>query len=160
MLDFVREMSLGSEDFSQRQSDYWIFVLQDYPSPLIERAFHEWVKKSKHMPVPSEIIAILDGMAEAQRQSTIASETERYLAELRETRQRLAEADQPYGPAQYSGLIKEALERVKNFPALPDPKRLPALKERLARVGQDHSERRKPAGRVTAASGVAAEQTK
>ena len=39
MLDFVREMSLGTEEFSQRQADYWIFILQDYAPPLIERAF-------------------------------------------------------------------------------------------------------------------------
>ena len=132
MLDFVREMSLGSEDFSQRQSDYWIFVLQDYPSSLIERAFHQWVKQSKHMPVPSEIITMLNAMVEADRRDIVAHETERYLVEIRETRQRLAEAGQPYGEAQYYDLIKKALEIMKNFPPFPAPNQPPKLKERLA----------------------------
>lgn len=159
MLDFVREMSLGSEDFSQRQSDYWVFVLQDYSPPLIERAFHQWVKQSKHMPVPSEILSILDAMVEANRRDGTARDTEYYLADLRETRQRLAEAGEPYGPAQCHGLLKEALERVKKFPALPDPNHVPTLKERLARAEQERVVQRKPAGKVETASGLGAEWT-
>lgn len=148
MLDFVREMSLGSEDFSQRQADYWIFVLQDYPPPLIKRAFHQWVKQSKHMPVPSEIIAILDEMVEAERRDRITRETNHYLVEMRDTRQRLAEAGQPHGEVQYYELIKEALETVKNFPPFPDPNHPPTIKERLARAQQERDAPRKPAAKV------------
>jgi len=151
MLDFVREMSLGSEDFSQRQSDYWIFVLQDYPSPLIERAFHQWVKQSKHMPVPSEIITMLDAMIEAERQDGVARETERYLAEMQETRRQLAEAGQPQGEAQYYELMKKAFEVVQGFPSLPDPNRVPTLKQRLRQVQQERAVR-KPVANTEAAS--------
>ncbi len=151
MLDFVREMSLGSEDFSQRQSDYWILVLQDYPATLIECAFHQWVKQSKHMPVPSEIIAMIDAMVEAEHRDGIARETERYVVEMRDTRRQLAEAGQAYGEAQYYQLMKKALEVVKNFPPLPDPNRLPALKERLARARQGRASLRKPAANAEAA---------
>jgi hypothetical protein len=154
MLDFVREMSLGSEDFSQRQSDYWIFLLQDYPPPLIERAFHEWVKQSKHMPVPSEIVAILDSMVKAEHQDELAKETEHYLVRMRETRRQLAEAGQPYGEAQYHELMKKALEIVKSFPSLPDPKRVPAFKERLVRAEQGRATLRKPTGNVNTSPGV------
>jgi hypothetical protein len=142
MLDFVREMSLGSEEFTQRQSDYWIFVLQDYPSPLIERAFHQWVKQSKHMPVPSEIIAMLDAMIEAERQDGVARETERYLAEMQETRRQLAEAGQPHGEAQYYELMKKALAVVQGFPSLPDPNRAPAFKQRLQQVQRERAVRK------------------
>jgi len=151
MLDFVREMSLGSEDFTQRQSDYWIFVLQDYPSPLIERAFHQWVKQSKHMPVPSEIITMLDAMIEAERQDGVARETERYLAEMQETRRQLAEAGQPQGEAQYYELMKKAFEVVQGFPSLPDPNRVPTLKQRLRQVQQERAVR-KPVANTEAAS--------
>jgi hypothetical protein len=142
MLDFVREMSLGSEDFTQRQSDYWIFVLQDYPSPLIESAFHQWVKQSKHMPVPSEIIAMLDAMIAAERQDGIARETKRYLAEMQETRRQLAEAGQPHGETQYYELMKKACEVVQGFPSLPNPNRVPALQQRLKQVQQERAVRK------------------
>jgi hypothetical protein len=142
MLDFVREMSLGSEDFTQRQSDYWIFVLQDYPSPLIERAFHRWVKQSKHMPVPSEIIAMLDAMIEAERQEGVARETKRYLAEMQETRRQLAEAGQPHGEAQYYELMKKACEVVKGFPSLSDRNQVPTLKQRLKQARQQSAVRK------------------
>jgi hypothetical protein len=142
MLDFVREMSLGSEDFTQRQSDYWIFVLQDYPSPFIERAFHQWVKQSKHMPVPSEIIAMLDAMLEAERQDGVAGATKRYLAEMQETRRLLAEAGQPHGETQYYELMKKACEVVKGFPSLPNPNRVPVLKQRLKQVQQQRAVRK------------------
>jgi hypothetical protein len=142
MLDFVREMSLGSEDFTQRQSDYWIFVLQDYPSPFIERAFHQWVKQSKHMPVPSEIIAMLDAMIEAERQDGVARATKRYLAEMQETRRLLAEAGQPHGETQYYELMKKACEVVKGFPSLPNPNRVPVLKQRLQQVQQQRAVRK------------------
>ena len=142
MLDFVREMSLGSEDFTQRQSDYWIFVLQDYPSPLIERAFHQWVKQSKHMPVPSEIIVMLDAMIEAERQDRVARETKRYLAEMQETRRQLAEAGQPQGEAQYYELMKKALQVVQGFPSHPDPNRVPTFQQRWQQVQQERTARK------------------
>ena len=151
MLDFVREMSLGSEDFTQRQSDYWIFVLQDYPSPLIESAFHQWVKQSKHMPVPSEIIAMLDAMIAAERQDGIARETKRYLAEMQETRRQLAEAGQPHGETQYYELMKKACEVVQGFPSLPNPNRVPALKQRLQQLQQERAAR-KPVANAELAS--------
>jgi len=157
MLDFVREMSLSSEDLSQRQSDYWIFVLQSYPPHLIEHAFHQWVRKSKHMPVPSEIIEILDGMMESERQEALTSKTENYLAELRETRHQLADAGQLYGDEQYHQLMKKALEILKQVPQPPDPTRLPLLKERLARARQEKALQRKPVAKAEAAPEVIAE---
>jgi hypothetical protein len=151
MLDFVREMSLGSEDFTQRQSDYWIFVLQDYPSPFIERAFHQWVKQSKHMPVPSEIIAMLDAMIEAERQDGVAKETKRYLAEMQATRRLLAEAGQPHGETQYYELMKKACEVVQGFPSLPDPNRVPRLQQRWKQIQQERTGR-KPVANAEPAS--------
>jgi hypothetical protein len=148
MLDFVREISLGGEDISQRQSDYWIFVLKDYSPLQIERAFHQWVRRSKHMPVPSEILAILEASLEAERQDASAAETRRYVAELQETRQRLAQAGLPYGDAQYHGLMKEVMEVVHRFPLLPHPHRIPTLRERLERTQPAQAERRKPAAKV------------
>jgi hypothetical protein len=142
MLDFVREMSLGTEDFSQRQSDYWIFVLQDYPPALIERAFHQWVKQSKHMPVPSEIIAILDAMVAAERCDRATRETNRYLIEMRHTRQQLAKSGQLHGEAQYHELMKRARETVKKFPVVSDPNKPLPLKQYLLRVQEE--ERRTP----------------
>jgi hypothetical protein len=148
MLDFVREMSLGSEEFTQRQSDYWIFVLQTYPPALIERAFHEWVKQSKHMPVPSEIIAMLDAMVEADRQKAIHTETKRYIADMQETRRQLAVVGLPQGEQQYHQLMKEALEVARQFPPFPDPNRPPAFTMRLARIRQNGVTLRKPAANV------------
>jgi len=136
MLDFVREMSLGTEDFTQRQSDYWIFVLQEYPPHCIEQAFHQWVKKSKHMPVPSEIIEILDDMIAAERRAAAASETTYYLNELRETRRRLENEGLPYGQAQFHSILRKAVEIAKNFPEPPDATRAHELKERFAKTRQ------------------------
>ena len=143
MLDFVREMSLGSEDFTQRQSDFWIFALQRYPPKLIEEAFHQWVRKSKHMPVPSEIIEILDSMLAAERREAVAKETTRYLNELRGTREKLAAEGLPYGDAQVHSILKKAAEIVKRFPEVPSTNRS-ALKERLC---QSQQIRRKPVRR-------------
>jgi hypothetical protein len=150
MLDFVREMSLGSEDFSQRQSDYWIFVLQDYSPPMIERAFHRWVKQSKHMPVPSEIITILDAMVADEERDRVAGKTKLYLNEMRDTRQRLADSGQPCGEAQYHSLMKEALEVVKSFPAFRNPNRPLMLRERLARAHPIQPAPRKSVAKVDA----------
>ena len=148
MLDFVREMSLGSEDFTQRQADYWIFILQDYAPSLIEQAFHQWVKRSKHMPVPSEIVEILDALVEKDRQHSVTRRTEQYVSELRETRRQLADAGQPCGEAQYHGLIKKALETIKQFPAPPDPNRFVAFRERLARAEKERAAKRRPVANV------------
>ena len=148
MLDFVREMSLGTEDFTQRQSDYWIFALQSYPPRLIESAFNQWVQKSKHMPVPSEIIALLNGMIEKERQASIAKKTDLYLRELRETRQKLAAEGLAYGEVQVHSILRKAAEIVKSFPELPNPNRAYALKERLAQ------ERRMSRKSVQRAEGV------
>jgi hypothetical protein len=148
MLDFVREMSLGNEEFSQRQADYWIFILQDYAPPMIEQAFHKWVKHSKHMPVPSEIVAILDGMMEKERQESVTKQTEEYVSELRETRRRLAEAGELSGDGQYHELMKRALEAAKKIPALPDPNRRLVFKERLARIQAERMTKRKPAAQA------------
>ena len=145
MLDFVREMSLGNEDLSQRQADYWIFILQDYAPPLIERAFHQWVKHSKHMPVPSEIVAILDGMLEAERQKSVTQRTEDYVSELRETRHVLEEAGELSGEEQYHALMKRALDAIKKIPAAHDPNRRLVLKQRLARMQAEKISLRKPA---------------
>jgi len=150
MLDFVREMSLGSEEFSQRQADYWIFILQDYPPAQIERAFHQWVKQSKHMPVPSEIIAILEGMAAAERQKFAAQQTQDYVAEMRDTRRQLAAAGEAYGEDQYREVMKKALEAIKKIPAAPDPNRLFSLKERLAKAQKEKSAQRRPSMSVSA----------
>jgi len=119
--------------------------LQSYAPHLIERAFHQWVKKSKHMPVPSEIIEILNGLIEVERIESMAKETQRYLAELRETREKLAAEGLPYGEAQVHLILKQAVEIVKNFPVLPDPNRVYTLKERLARAREAS---RKPVGKV------------
>lgn len=150
MLDFVREMSLGSEDFSQRQSDYWIFVLQDYSPPLIERAFHRWVKQSKHMPVPSEIITMLEAMVAEEERDRVAGKTKLYLNEMRDTRRRLADSGQPCGEAQYYSLMKEALQVVKNFPAFRNPNRPLILRERLARAQPIQPALRKSVAKVDA----------
>jgi hypothetical protein len=142
MLDFVREMSLGSEEFSQRQADYWIFILQDYAPLLIEQAFHQWVKHSKHMPVPSEIVAILDGMVEVERHNSVTKQTEDYVAEMRKTRRILEEAGELSGDGQYHALMKRALEATKKFPEPADPNRRPLLKERLARITECSAQRK------------------
>jgi hypothetical protein len=146
MLDFVREMSLGTENFTQRQSDYWIWVLQAYEPRLIQQAFHKWVKKSKHMPVPSEILEMLDAMVEAERQAFAAKETQRYLDELRVTRERLAAEGLPQGPEQLHGILQQAAGMVKSFPSLPHPNRAWAAKQALARALQ--AKEKKPSAKV------------
>lgn len=146
MLDFVREMSLGTENFTQRQSDYWIWVLQAYEPRLIQQAFHKWVKKSKHMPVPSEILEMLDAMVEAERQAFAAKETQRYLDELRATRECLAAEGLPQGPEQLHGILQQAAGMVKSFPSLPHPNRAWAAKQALARALQ--GKEKKPSAKV------------
>jgi hypothetical protein len=133
MLHLVREMSLDSEDFSQRQSDYWIWVMQGYPPCHIETAFHRWMKKSKFMPKPAEVIEILEEILQAERQVAAEQKTSLYLSEVRETREQLATAGLPYGQAQVHSILKQAVARIKTFPPFPNPNRALTVKERLAR---------------------------
>ena len=133
MLDLAREMLLVSEDLSQRQSDFWIFELSLYPAHLIEKAWHSWVRGNKFMPVPGEIIAILEKLSEADVAERRLREDAARLAEEREIREQLKAAGEPYGLDQYRNLMKEALERVKSIPSPPDPNRRIELKQRIAR---------------------------
>ena len=92
------------------------------------------------MPVPSEIITMLDAM--------VADEERDKVAGIRDTRQRLADSGQPCGEAQYHNLMKEALEVVKNFPAFRNPNRPLMLRERLARAHQIQPAPRKSVAKV------------
>jgi hypothetical protein len=144
MIDFARELLLVREDMTQRQSDFWVFELSFYPPHLIQQTFHHWVRNSKFMPVPSEILDILDRMVEGERQHCMMAEGQAKMRECREIRERLKAAGEPYGMEQYQNVWREALERVKKFPALPDPNRRMELKERLARAWAERTMRKKP----------------
>jgi len=143
MLDFAREMLLVSEPLSQRQSDFWIFELRVYRSDLIQRAFYEWVRTSKFMPVPAEIIRILEKLDDADKLDRRIAEDAAKIEECREIRERLKAAGEPYGLAQVRKLMGEALERIKKEAPPPDPTRIPILKERLARAQAEREARRR-----------------
>jgi hypothetical protein len=146
MIDFARELLLVREDITQRQSDFWVFELSFYPPHLIQDAFHQWVRNSKFMPVPSEILDILDRMAGAERQQRQFEEDNAKHRECREIREQLKAAGEPYGIEQYRGIMADALERLKSLAPLPDPNRRVELKERLARAQQERATvRKKPA---------------
>jgi hypothetical protein len=144
MIDFARELLLVREDMTQRQSDFWVFELSFYPPHLIQQAFHQWVKNKKFMPIPSEILDILDRMVEGERQQRIAGETKVYLEECRQIRERLQAAGEPSGLEQYRSLMDQALRRIKSHAPLPDPNRRMELKDRLARAQLERSARKKP----------------
>ena len=102
------------------------------------------------MPVPSEIITILDAMVADEERDRVAGKTKLYLNEMRDTRQRLADSGQPCGEAQYRDLMKEALEVVKSFPAFRNPNRPLMLRERLARAQPIQPALRKSVAKVDA----------
>lgn len=159
MIDFAREMLLVREDMTQRQSDFWVFELSFYPPHLIQEAFHHWVRNSKFMPVPSEILDILDRMAGAERQQRMLQEGEAQQRECREIRDQLKAAGEPYGMEQYRNLMQEALERIKSHAPLPDPNRRMELKERLARAMQERAARKKPPACANIRTGAASCQS-
>jgi hypothetical protein len=134
MLDFAREMLLVGEDLSQRQSDYWVFELSLYPAHLIEKAFHKWVRERKFMPVPAEIVGILEKLVEADQLERQLREDATALKECREIREQLKAAGEPYGLAQMQSILREATERIKKSAPLPDPNRRRTLKERIAQA--------------------------
>src|ERR1700683_5097854 len=118
MLHCVREIALAtSDDFTQTQTDCWIFTLQQYPAALIERAGYEYVKRSKQMPKLSEIVEILDGMIKVERQNASAEKTKKYQAELEDNRRKLQEAGLPSGMEQFAQLMKMAQETANKFPS-------------------------------------------
>ena len=134
MLDFTREMLLVKEDLWQRQADNWLFELRLYPAHLIEKAFHTWVRQSKFMPVPAEIIGILEKLVEADQLERRLREDAAKLEECREIREQLQAGGEPCGLEQVRKLLGEALDRIKKQAPLPDPNQIPLLKERLARA--------------------------
>jgi hypothetical protein len=144
-LDLLAEIQLGTEPLTQRQSDVWMLLLQDYRPRLIDQAFYRWAKISKHMPVPSEIITILEELREAEAEAAKRAEDTARIAECRETRRQLTEAGEPSGLEQYRAVMGEALQRIHSFPAFPDPNRRVELKERLARAERERAARKKPA---------------
>jgi hypothetical protein len=146
MIDFARELLLVREDLTQRQSDFWILELSFYPAHLVELAFHQWVRNSKFMPVPSEILDILDRMVEAERQQRMIQEGQAQLEQCRQIREQMQAAGEPSGLDQYRTVMREALERIKNHAPLPSPNRRMELKERLARAQRERAAvRKKPA---------------
>jgi hypothetical protein len=153
MLDFVREMLLVGEDLSQRQADYWIFELSAYRADLIEKAFHKWVRQSKFMPTPSEIIQILEKLCEADALERRLADDMAAQREAREVRAQLKAAGEPYGLDQVNAILREAIERIKHIPAPPDPNRRVDLKERIARAQAERAKRKPPR-----AAGVSAKE--
>lgn len=143
-LDLLVEIQLGGEPLTERQSDVWMFLLEGYRPHLIDQAFHRWVKISKHMPVPSEIIAIIEELREAEAEATKRADDAARIAECRDIRRKLAAAGEPCGLEQYRAVMGAALQRLKTFPAFPDPNRRVELKARLARAQQERAARKKP----------------
>jgi hypothetical protein len=99
------------------------------PAEAIEWVLRTWRKRSSFWPSQSDLDALFNEFAKLQNDQEQANAME----ETRKTRERLAAAGLPYGPAQFQTLMSRLLETVKKVPA-PEltSKRRNELKEKVA----------------------------